>query len=729
MTNPTDPKKLLNAFKRTVKAKPGWKEKVRDPAIARKYVQEATQQGMPHHIADVALAELIRDSIRSTVTYNVSPAGRPPVVAPFPVSRTELEAAARVAQSDILPSVSVPLPDIFDGLWGPPAPTRWTLRELKLECGLCPKEPDSPKERVLSLCGEEECAIVCRSCFDSDAYETYLAAVARWRAEIWLGEAPAEVEELSDSGSDSDERDNSVTWCWKSGSETWGNTCSSCDATESGTWYRQEGLRSSTCAKCFATDCGDQKFRLVEKQHIATLPIDTLNALVCDLSPVDPEEEHFHTRETVFWTDDAYFDVSPDSLALLEYRYARLVNGELGEAGLEVCAVDGAVPSGIRALLAWHLDAIADREDRDFHPGSDGKVQDLIHPSLHPLVVTGVRYWHYHQWLPAEVAVDASGRSRFTSYINGLNPRTHGELYWCIERVFDVALPVLEKSLGYLLRDKKLQVIVKAANYVLKEGQSFEGSWHIEGTSEENIVASALYYYESSDLIHDQGLSFRRRREDQEEWPYNRYENLDNGERGLLMEWKTEGRVDEDSWDEKDALTPKERAFLKVWDARCNKNETRADRIKSNVFMGTVPTPAGRILTFPNTLQHKVAGVSHPASENPTPNPPAQRKILCFFLVDPAERITSTADVAEQQWETVGPEIHAVLNAAFRRTNPNVGCPILVFEVIARFAGLDRVRWDDALRMREELMEERTCVSEGEDWDAEYNLCDVSFPL
>lgn len=61
---------------------------------------------------------------------------------------------------------------------------------------------------------------------------------------------------------------------------------------------------------------------------------------------------------------------------------------------------------------------------------------------------------------------------------------------------------------------------MKAANYILKPGQSYTGSWHMEGMVHERIVASAIYYYESSPLIEDQGLSFRRMRDDDgDDWP------------------------------------------------------------------------------------------------------------------------------------------------------------------------------------------------------------------
>jgi hypothetical protein len=57
-----------------------------------------------------------------------------------------------------------------------------------------------------------------------------------------------------------------------------------------------------------------------------------------------------------------------------------------------------------------------------------------------------------------------------------------------------------------------VQVIVKAATYVLKPGETdYKGSWHVEGMSHERIIASGIYYYHTSDNIKGEGLMFRRR--------------------------------------------------------------------------------------------------------------------------------------------------------------------------------------------------------------------------
>jgi len=124
--------------------------------------------------------------------------------------------------------------------------------------------------------------------------------------------------------------------------------------------------------------------------------------------------------------------------------------------------------------------AVASLEDvpddqKDWHPGSDGKVLDLVHPSLFPLMYGKSKYlavgkvplqdcasctgqgdtvpiptlsiddFDYstkHQWLPCEVLVSASGEAKITSYINNLHPDGNEALYAAIEQVISDAIPM-----------------------------------------------------------------------------------------------------------------------------------------------------------------------------------------------------------------------------------------------------------------------------------------------
>ncbi|KAM0251881.1 hypothetical protein ACHAQJ_007994 [Trichoderma viride] len=133
--------------------------------------------------------------------------------------------------------------------------------------------------------------------------------------------------------------------------------------------------------------------------------------------------------------------------------------------------------------------AVARLEDipdelKDWHPGSDGKVLDLVHPSLWPLVYGRSRILtdrriglqesleycgvgqvipvppesETHainnfnvrqpvalstrfQWLPCDVSVSKSGNATIQSYINNLHPTLHEGLYPIIEKFIERSLP------------------------------------------------------------------------------------------------------------------------------------------------------------------------------------------------------------------------------------------------------------------------------------------------
>ena len=71
--------------------------------------------------------------------------------------------------------------------------------------------------------------------------------------------------------------------------------------------------------------------------------------------------------------------------------------------------------------------------------------------------------------------------------------------------------------------------------------------------------------------------------------------------------------------------------------------------------VGSVDTREGRLLTFPNILQHRVGPF-----ELADPTKPGHRKIIVLFLVDPNVKIISTAHVPCQRqdwwWEEVNSE-------------------------------------------------------------------------
>ncbi len=370
-------------------------------------------------------------------------------------------------------------------------------------------------------------------------------------------------------------------------------------------------------------------------------------------------------------------------------------------SGVEVSAVDG----------VWHSDTLVDDElrsrlreavrvleqvpaaEQDWHPGSDGQVLDLVHPSLFCLVreVSGAperawqnptdRYSRYEfserfQWLPTDVDVTNDGDVVFRSYVNNVHPDEHRDLAGVLPDLFARLRPLLENVLTDLrhprplrieadpygwydsepeypdkasygdaqayaeavsawreaqddwwenrrpvvpdapaftapelpdasarvdLCGRSLQVIVKLATIQLTpdKPEYAGGSWHVEGMLNERIVSTGIYYWDSENITESR-LSFRAALDDPD------YEQSDdNGVREVY------------GLENEEAL---------------------------NQVLGSVPTPAGRCLAFPNILQHRVGSF-----RLADPTRPGYRKILAFFLVDPSERIVSTSDVPPQQ--------------------------------------------------------------------------------
>ena len=165
------------------------------------------------------------------------------------------------------------------------------------------------------------------------------------------------------------------------------------------------------------------------------------------------------------------------------------------DAHAAVVKSDSLVPDSLhRSLLTSFETLKADQADvPDWHPNSDDRVQNLVHPSLFPLVynrtrafqdeVVGVEdaidewsgkgevvvgekpwvpdrfrfgvggdvppdFWSVNfQWLPANVAFQDDGTVRFTSYINNLHPNKYPEIYRAIEGLIETSLPMWDQCL------------------------------------------------------------------------------------------------------------------------------------------------------------------------------------------------------------------------------------------------------------------------------------------
>ncbi|KAJ6256441.1 hypothetical protein Dda_8942 [Drechslerella dactyloides] len=136
---------------------------------------------------------------------------------------------------------------------------------------------------------------------------------------------------------------------------------------------------------------------------------------------------------------------------------------------------DVLVDDAVRQQL---IDAVATLENvpedqKDWHPGSDGQVLDLVHPSMWPIVygrsinildgkpielpdnAIEDSFSDNFCWLPSEFEVDEDGKVKVASYINNLAAAGQQELFHPIlENIFERFLPLFNHVLADL-RAKK----------------------------------------------------------------------------------------------------------------------------------------------------------------------------------------------------------------------------------------------------------------------------------
>lgn len=173
-------------------------------------------------------------------------------------------------------------------------------------------------------------------------------------------------------------------------------------------------------------------------------------------------------------------------LAELAY-YAELRDEQ---TGIEVSGVDG----------VWQSDTLIDAElkdrlrravqvlenvpeaDRDWHPGSDEQVLDLVHPSLFCLVrnvsLPDDSSWpdlgqddakyalsDKFQWLPTDLDVDEDGGAVFRSYVNNVHPVDHRDLESVLPVLFGRMRALFENVLTDLRHPRPVRIDAAAGSW------------------------------------------------------------------------------------------------------------------------------------------------------------------------------------------------------------------------------------------------------------------------
>ncbi|KAG5645508.1 hypothetical protein DXG03_005918 [Asterophora parasitica] len=479
----------------------------------------------------------------------------------------------------------------------------------------------------------------------------------------------------------------------------------------------------------------------------------------------------------------------------------------------DVVKSDIAVPSTLQSALeaaVKPLEVVSSRE-KDWHPGSDEKVLDLVHPSLFPLIYGRSRilphslvglddcikrtaegvvipippeeeawvessptygtdeenepkkpFSRRFQWLPCEVDLSSESEgAQITSYINNLHPERHRDLYDVLEQLITCVIPLWNRALTPLAsrsslqplrieytgctydpdpeydapetegpqqvdfaneddwydardqwykntrrvvqpepgvfqppakkpedeakvvdlwkdyRQRGLQVVVKLANIHLSPEQPEYGggTWHVEGKLNEHICASAIYYYSISNITSSR-LAFRQQSDT---------DTIDIS-------------YEQDHHDWLPAVFGCENKGVQE--------------------VGSVDTRQGRVIAWPNILQHRVQPF-----KLSDPSKPGHRKIVALFLVDPGIKVVSTANVPCQQKEWWAEKVVAERKHA----NAIAELPLELREQI--FGDVDDfpIGLDEAKELRLELMEERKrwVVTHGEEFEQhEFSLCE-----
>ncbi|RAH86640.1 hypothetical protein BO86DRAFT_445102 [Aspergillus japonicus CBS 114.51] len=415
---------------------------------------------------------------------------------------------------------------------------------------------------------------------------------------------------------------------------------------------------------------------------------------------------------------------------------------------------DSIVPEDLRlALLAAvrPLDDLPENE-KDYRPSSDRKIVDLVHPSLYPLVYGRTRilsnditnlpnflehsgrgeilpvpdesgtharrpdhspyrtedYSRRFQWLPCNVKIHPDGHCRITSYINNLRPDRDCPLYDAIEKIITCTVPLWNETLTPLIDDayrnfnridysgpdmsppepEKWPMLDDWTNLLRQWRVSHRlpppkiGEFEPFPPVEIEVDMKTMFQKHGLQVIvkltnieltpekpsYAGGICFRQRLNLDDVVEFSEYE-------GCPCEW-VPGAFGTGSLGE---------PFTQV--------------------LGSVECRQGRLLTFPNILQHRVMPF---ALADPTRL--GHRKILTLFLVDPNLQIISTANVPPQQADWFKETARA-------RDEVLARLPTELQDMIKEYlGGDDLISENEAADLRVELIEEQSAVSKDQGW-------------
>ncbi|KAI8924597.1 hypothetical protein BC831DRAFT_392773, partial [Entophlyctis helioformis] len=433
-------------------------------------------------------------------------------------------------------------------------------------------------------------------------------------------------------------------------------------------------------------------------------------------------------------------------LAEYEVRTVKLASGDVVTVtpGAVKCTTmsDDAVPESLRDALVRQVAVL----ENDWHPGSDGKVLDLVHPSLYPLVygrslvlsmddratATSTPSWDVvsasestsglpvfgkdtsfvslrFQWLPSEFRVHDDGTVSINSYINNLHPIWHNSLYKTIAKVFERFVPLFESLFGY---SDGLELYIDDPNSLCATFSPISSD--IQATTTTRTTGRLSISATTGHVFAAQDASSTRQPAGRDLQVIVKLANIhltpENPEYGGDS-WHIEGAANESIvatgiyYYDMVNITEPRWSFCTTVNTHDPPFKYEPDNhfyyeavygIQNNCSgeqaLGSIQASQGRCVVFPNSWYHQ---------DRPfklaDPSKPGHCKTLVFFLVDPTKRVVSTAHVAPQQqdWYETG--------VIASRLPPELGLYITPHVPVTMSTA-------DAHAVRAQLMEERSDI-------------------
>lgn len=325
----------------------------------------------------------------------------------------------------------------------------------------------------------------------------------------------------------------------------------------------------------------------------------------------------------------------------------------LATESIEVGVVDGTrqadnlIPEQLKNdFVAAVNNFLGKSTEKDYEPETDNQIVNLLDPRLYCSVLGVTRITNFdlnienclqnigngkseavergrcgriilpvYQLLPAEFHVNKRGQVKIKSYINNLHPRFEASLYSLIERIFTSFVPLFNGVLENLLHEQRRAqkyfyfeptTEVQKGNKKQKLEELGPTKTYLHGRDIQVIVKMKSIELTTDNPVFEGG-----------DWHIEGNRNEHIVASGIYC-YRSEN----------------------ITESRLHFRQLRGQ----NQEMGSIGTPEGRLLAFPNICEHRI-GPFKLADESR----PGFRNILVFFLIDPNTRITSTRNVPPQQ--------------------------------------------------------------------------------